>query len=86
MGLRIGLSKHGKESTIGGTVKRVYSTKNVLEAAKERISWAFDTFPKIYCSFSGGKDSTVMTHLVMEEAKGETVKSGSCSLTGMSNH
>lgn len=41
----------------------------VLEAAQQRIAWTFDTFPRIYCSFSGGKDSTVMTHLVMEEAQ-----------------
>lgn len=41
---------------------------DVLTAAKERISWAFDTFPKVTVSFSGGKDSTVMLHLVMEEA------------------
>jgi len=41
---------------------------NVLAAARQRIAWAFDTFPRIYCSFSGGKDSTVMTHLVMAEA------------------
>ena len=41
---------------------------NVLEAAQQRVAWAFDTFPRIYCSFSGGKDSTVMTHLVMDEA------------------
>jgi predicted phosphoadenosine phosphosulfate sulfurtransferase len=41
---------------------------NVNEAARERISWVFDRFPKIYLSFSGGKDSTVMLHLVMDEA------------------
>lgn len=41
---------------------------NVLEAAKERIKFTFDNFEKIYLSFSGGKDSTVMLHLVMEEA------------------
>jgi predicted phosphoadenosine phosphosulfate sulfurtransferase len=41
---------------------------NVLSAAKERIFMAFDECPKIYLSFSGGKDSTVMLHLVMEEA------------------
>jgi predicted phosphoadenosine phosphosulfate sulfurtransferase len=41
---------------------------NVLEAAKERISWIFDNFDKIYLSFSGGKDSTVTLHLTMEEA------------------
>ena len=41
---------------------------NVLEAARERISFAFDNCPKVYVSFSGGKDSTVMLHLVMDEA------------------
>jgi len=41
---------------------------SVLEAAKQRISKTFDDFEKIYISFSGGKDSTVMTHLVMDEA------------------
>jgi len=41
---------------------------NVLEAARHRIKWTFETFSRIYISFSGGKDSTVMLHLVMEEA------------------
>lgn len=41
---------------------------NVLEAARQRIAWTFDVFPRIYVSFSGGKDSTVMLHLVMDEA------------------
>jgi len=41
---------------------------NVLEAAKQRIEYTFDKFEKVYLSFSAGKDSTVMLHLVMEEA------------------
>lgn len=41
---------------------------NVFEGSQDRIKWAFDTFEKIYVSFSGGKDSTVMLHLVMSEA------------------
>lgn len=41
---------------------------NVLQAAQERIKIVFDNFPRIYLSFSGGKDSTVMLHLVMAEA------------------
>lgn len=41
---------------------------NVLEASKERIKYIFDAFEKVYISFSGGKDSTVMMHLVMDEA------------------
>lgn len=45
-----------------------YIEKNVLEASKDRISKIFDNFERYYISFSGGKDSTVMTHLVMDEA------------------
>jgi predicted phosphoadenosine phosphosulfate sulfurtransferase len=41
---------------------------NVLSAAQQRISKVFDDFPRIYLSFSGGKDSAVMMHLVMNEA------------------
>ncbi len=41
---------------------------SVLTAAKQRISYIFDCFERIYLSFSAGKDSTVMLHLVMEEA------------------
>ena len=41
---------------------------SVLEATKIRISKSFDDFEKLYVSFSGGKDSTVMLHMVMEEA------------------
>tara|TARA_R100000655_G_scaffold83415_1_gene122993 strand:- start:1321 stop:2529 length:1209 start_codon:yes stop_codon:yes gene_type:complete len=48
---------------------KFYINKNVLEASKERITKIFNDFEKCYISFSGGKDSTVMTHLVLEEAK-----------------
>lgn len=41
---------------------------NVFEASKQRIEWTFDNFEKICVSFSGGKDSTVMFHMTMEEA------------------
>jgi predicted phosphoadenosine phosphosulfate sulfurtransferase len=41
---------------------------SVVSAAKERVSKTFDDFEKVYISFSGGKDSTVMTHLVINEA------------------
>jgi len=43
--------------------------KSVLDAARERIRFAFDKFERLYVSFSGGKDSGVMLHLVMDEAK-----------------
>jgi len=45
-----------------------YLNINVLDAARERISATFDLCEKYYCAFSGGKDSTVLVHLVMEEA------------------
>lgn len=41
---------------------------NVLEAAKNRIAETFDSVERVYIAFSGGKDSSVMFHLVMEEA------------------
>jgi len=53
-----------------------YLDISVLEAAKKRIEYTFDNFEKIYLSFSGGKDSTVMLHLVMEEAIKRKVKIG----------
>lgn len=42
---------------------------SVLDATKQRVSWTFDNFKRIYVSFSAGKDSTVMLHLVAEEAR-----------------
>lgn len=45
-----------------------YSSTSVYDASCQRISWAFDSFEKLYVSFSGGKDSSVMLHLVMQEA------------------
>jgi len=49
------------------TIKK-YREQNVLDAARERVSYAFDSFERIYVSFSGGKDSSVMMHLVLQEA------------------
>ena len=39
---------------------------DVLTAAVHRVSMAFDNFEKICVSYSAGKDSTVMLHLVMQ--------------------
>lgn len=47
---------------------KIYNNQNVYEATKERISIIFDNFSKIYVSFSAGKDSTTMLHMVMDEA------------------
>jgi len=43
--------------------------KNVLDAAKERISWVFDSFRRVYLSGPSGKDSGVMMHLACAEAR-----------------
>lgn len=45
-----------------------YRDVSVLTAAQKRISDTFDNFERIYLAFSGGKDSSVMFHLVMDEA------------------
>jgi predicted phosphoadenosine phosphosulfate sulfurtransferase len=42
---------------------------DVLEAAKLRIAETFDECSRVYVAFSGGKDSTVMLHLVADEAR-----------------
>jgi len=49
---------------------------SVLEASKDRVAKTFDDFERIYVSFSGGKDSSVMTHLVLDEAKKRNRKVG----------
>jgi len=41
---------------------------DTLQAARDRVRYVFDHFEAVYISFSAGKDSSVMMHLVMEEA------------------
>ena len=41
-------------------------TKNVYDAAQERMAFIFHYFPRIYLSFSGGKDSGVMLNLMID--------------------
>lgn len=48
---------------------RIYRTKNVLEAAKERVALLFDRYETVTVSVSGGKDSSVIFDLAWEEAK-----------------
>lgn len=49
-------------------LKQVYINKNVIDVAKERISYIFDEFENVCVSISGGKDSTVLAHLALTEA------------------
>lgn len=55
---------------------RVYRPKNVLDAARERLSWVFDRHDRVVVSISSGKDSTVLAHLASAEAvrRGRTVE------------
>ncbi len=56
--------------------KKRYLRKDVLTATRERIAETFDSVERFYIAFSGGKDSSVMLHLVMEEAIKRDVKVG----------
>lgn len=56
--------------------KRTYLGFDVYVAARSRISWLFDNFQRLYLSFSGGKDSTVLFHLCAEEARRRNRKFG----------
>lgn len=53
-----------------------YLEDNVMIASQKRTIETFDNFEKIYVSFSGGKDSTVMLYLAIEEAKKRNRKIG----------
>lgn len=49
---------------------------DVLTAARERIAWVFDKFKHVYLSGPSGKDSTVMMHLVCQEARRRKLEVG----------
>lgn len=50
-------------------LKKYSVSVDVLSASRNRMSYIFDEFESIYLSFSGGKDSSVMFHLAMEQAQ-----------------
>ncbi|EMU6031390.1 DUF3440 domain-containing protein [Salmonella enterica subsp. enterica serovar Bredeney] len=49
--------------------EKIKTGENVLRAALGRLEWVFDNFSSICLSFSGGKDSTVLFHLMAEMAR-----------------
>ena len=48
-------------------VKRVQSDIDVVTAAKKRIKNVFSNGLTVYMSFSGGKDSLCLAHLVLDD-------------------
>ena len=63
-----GESDRSSEET-GYDMPKIALDINVLDAARQRLEWVFDNCPQIYVSFSGGKDSSVLLHLAVDEAK-----------------
>lgn len=57
-------------------LRQRYDSRTVLEAARERISFVFDHVETIIVSVSGGKDSTALAHLALEEARRRDRKVG----------
>ncbi|CAB4164224.1 COG3969 Predicted phosphoadenosine phosphosulfate sulfotransferase [uncultured Caudovirales phage] len=53
-----------------------YLNQSVLQASRDRISKTLDNVERAYVAFSGGKDSSVMMHLVMDEAIKRGIKVG----------
>ena len=45
-----------------------YTGQDVYDAARERVAFIFDEFKNVSVNRSGGKDSTVVFHLALEEA------------------
>ena len=49
-------------------LRQIYQNEKVVDAAKRRVRMIFDEFENVCVSISGGKDSTVLAHLVLSEA------------------
>jgi predicted phosphoadenosine phosphosulfate sulfurtransferase len=48
---------------------KIYSQKNVLDAAIDRVRFIFDEFKNVVVGFSGGKDSTVTLNIALKVAE-----------------
>lgn len=68
--------------------RRYDESRDVHEAARERIAFIFKHFPRIYVSFSGGKDSGVMLNLVLAHMREQriTTKVGVMILDNEANY
>lgn len=47
-------------------MEKIYQSYNVHEAVQKRLNYIFSEFDNIYVSFSGGKDSGLVYHLVLQ--------------------
>ena len=56
------------------SVRTYDKSKNVYEAANERIEYIFNNFEQVYLSFSGGKDSGVMLNLALDYMRKNNIK------------
>ena len=69
-------------------MKKIYNSTDVYEETQIRMKFIFDNFPKIYLSFSGGKDSGVMLNLMLRYMRenGITKKIGVMILDNEANY
>jgi len=50
-------------------LKKEYLDIDVVEGAKERIKYLYDTYDRVIVDFSGGKDSTALLYVTIEVAR-----------------
>lgn len=64
---KVRIAKATKGLKVGNGV--VYTGKNVLTAALDRVRWIFDNYKNVCVGYSGGKDSSVILDLVVRVAE-----------------
>lgn len=55
-------------------MEKKYLEINVYEALQQRFDFIFQEFDNIYVSFSGGKDSGLLVHLIMDYIKRNKIR------------
>ena len=48
---------------------KIYQEQDVYDACVDRVNFILDNFEDLYISFSGGKDSSVLLQILIEEAR-----------------